>query len=165
MQDFTAFLKLFYPELSQPKDYFWKVDSISQSLNDWISGHLNAYQIDIWQITQEIFLAIYQSIYKGFKEQSVISKNHWLKYVSGESNEKTYGKSGKFSVKRYLQGKKYFYYRSGKTEGDQELEKKMDKDYDDFLKGSTDEEIDRILEVNPKLIYAIKSDILQSLIQ
>jgi predicted house-cleaning noncanonical NTP pyrophosphatase (MazG superfamily) len=61
--------------------------------------------------------------------------------------------------------KKYFYYRSGKTEGDQELEKKMDKDYDDFLKGSTDEEIDRILEVNPKLIYAIKSDILQSLIQ
>jgi hypothetical protein len=95
----------------------------------------------------------------------MISKNHWLKYVGGESKEKTYGKSGKFSVKRYLQGKKYFYYRSGKTEGDQGLEKKMEIDYDDFLKGSTDKEIDRILEANPKLIYAIKSDVLESLIQ
>jgi hypothetical protein len=41
----------------------------------------------------------------------------------------------------------------------------MEKDYDDFLKGSTDEEIDRILEANPKLIYAIKSDIFEPLIK
>jgi hypothetical protein len=85
--------------------------------------------------------------------------------VGGESKEKTYGKSGKFSVKRYLEGKKYFYYRSGKIEGDQELEKKMEKDYDCFLNAREDEEINRILEANPKLIYAIKLDILELLIQ
>jgi hypothetical protein len=48
MQDFTAFLKLFCTELTLPKDYFWKLDSISKSLNGWISGHLNSDQKHIW---------------------------------------------------------------------------------------------------------------------
>jgi hypothetical protein len=48
MQAFITFLKLFYPELSLPKEYFWKIDSISESLNDWISCHLNSNQKDVW---------------------------------------------------------------------------------------------------------------------
>jgi hypothetical protein len=41
----------------------------------------------------------------------------------------------------------------------------MERDYNDLLNASTNGEIDRILGANPKLIYAIKPDILESLIQ
>ena len=76
-----------------------------------------------------------------------------------------YGKSGKFSVKRYLQNKKLFYYRSGKTEGDLELGKKLVFDYDQFMQAATDSQIDEILAKNPKLIYALKPEILERLIE
>lgn len=64
---------------------------------------------------------MFRPLYNHLKSNSLRSKNDWLKFVEGNGRIKQFGKSGKFSVIRYLQRKKYFYYRNSKVEGDFEL--------------------------------------------
>ena len=68
------------------------------------------------------------------KNKSILSKYQWMKYISGEKRENIFCKSGgNFSVKRYLQGKKTCYVRSGHCEGEQLFEKKIEDYYNKFL--------------------------------
>ena len=47
---------------------------------------LNAEQHEIFNLIQNTLSPAFKPIYQHLREESVLSKNHWIRYVGGQSH-------------------------------------------------------------------------------
>lgn len=129
MNEIIEFIKTIDPAFKLKENVFWGLKDMIETLQQLVfvnTAFLKNQQEQLFEIFTKIFTPMLKVMFENIVNNSILSKNHWLRFVTGQRREVAYGKSGgTFMVKRYLQGKMNFYRRSCLSEGDQKLDRKL----------------------------------------
>lgn len=86
------------------ENLYWGLKGLMGSVKELIFKKILSLNDDeIFNAFAKFFIPMLKVMFTIIVNNSVLSKNHWMRFVTGERREVAYGKSGgTFMVKRYL---------------------------------------------------------------